>query len=628
VNKLGGRRVIADKYRLDRALAAGGMGSVWSAWNTHLDVPVAIKFMAPAFAGSPELVARFEREARAAAQIRSPHVVQIFEHGVDDGLPFIVMELLEGEDLGTRMRRVGRLSLEETTLVVQGVCRALRRAHGMGIVHRDLKPANVFLAEGDDEDETIVKVLDFGVVKSLGESVKSGVTRTGELIGTPHYMSPEQARSTKTVDHRSDLWSLGVIAYRALTASLPFPEQEGIEMLLRVCTEPAPPPSKYAPDLDHDVDRFFARALAINPDERFQSAREMADEMSKLAGVPTSSWSSSHLPAVRLEAPPSSHAYTSHAYVYTSASDADEPAPRSPRPAAERLPGARPPLATRPSPAPRRAPLADLPTRPSAKGYDDGRTAGSERLAPLVAVVSPRTLDEGPAATHDELRARAASDQRMRSADASDALGTPLTTVTDDLDARHTARSAELAASSEDGSRRWPLGSAGRPRIAIVVTLGAVALATVGIALSPRPHEGRAAPPSAAAISWTTALGSDLASAPFPVPFPSAVAPSPAASISAAPAGAQPIASAAEPAAAQAPAAEPSAVDPAAVEPGAPARPNPATSTAPVKTPAPSTDARPPAPRSSAAPARSAPVFRSGRSAPPRFPLRARPPVY
>ena len=323
MERLVARRVIAEKYRLDRPLAAGGMGSVWAAWNTQLDVPVAIKFMAPPLAASPELVARFEREARAAAQIRSPHVVQIFEHGIDGALPFIVMELLEGEDLGTRMRREGRLSLEATARIVAGVCKALRKAHAMGIVHRDLKPANVFLAQsGDDDEEEVVKVLDFGVVKSLAEAVDSGVTKTGELIGTPAYMSPEQARTTKKVDHRSDLWSLGIIAYRALTASLPFPKDEGLDRLMRICSEPIPPPSTLQPDLGPEIDELFARALAIDPDLRFQTAREMAEAMRALAGVPASSRSGSR-GSIADAGPPSSTMYTAHAYVYTSAPEAE-----------------------------------------------------------------------------------------------------------------------------------------------------------------------------------------------------------------------------------------------------------------------------------------------------------------
>lgn len=399
------RRVIADKYRLERPLAAGGMGSVWAAWNTHLDVPVAVKFMAPALAGSADLVARFEREARAAAQLRSPHVVQIFEHGLEGETPFIVMELLEGEDLGARIRRRGRLPVGETARVVAGVCKALRRAHAMGMVHRDLKPANIFLArtgDPDDDDET-VKVLDFGVVKSLGEAAAREVTKTGELIGTPSYMSPEQARNTKAVDHRSDLWSLGIITYRALTSTLPFPDDAGLQRLMRICREPIPPPSSVVPDLGPEIDAFFARALAISPDARFQSAREMAAAMAALAGVPASS-RSGRRDSLADGAPPSMNMYTMKAYVYTSAEKpAESLTTERPRRRRARAPDA-PSLDPSPAPvgrrsppfpfAPARAPLsADGATQVS--GRDQAAHAHEE--SPGVSIVAGALADaSGP----------------------------------------------------------------------------------------------------------------------------------------------------------------------------------------------------------------------------------------
>ena len=276
--------LIAKKFRLDREIARGGMGSVWAAFNSQLETPIAVKFMSPEGVGSPELVARFQREAKAAAQIRSPNVVQIFEHGMHLGLPFIVMELLEGEDLGARLRRSERLSLPQVGEIVTQVCKALRRAHEMGIVHRDLKPANVFLARHDDEE--IVKVLDFGIAKSLAASGENdeASTQTGTLVGTPHYMSPEQAQRSKLIDARSDLWSLGVIAFRALTGRVPFKGDDMINVLVKVCTEAPPVPSSLAPELGPEVDAFFARALSRELDGRFQSAREMADAFSTLLG--------------------------------------------------------------------------------------------------------------------------------------------------------------------------------------------------------------------------------------------------------------------------------------------------------------------------------------------------------
>jgi serine/threonine protein kinase len=276
--------IIAGKYQLQRPLAKGGMGSVWTAWNQQLEVPVAIKFMAPDALGSAELVARFEREAKAAAQMRVPQVVQIFEHGVFQGLPYMVMELMEGEDLGKRLRSRVRLSLQETARIATEVCKALRRAHELGIVHRDLKPANVFIVQNGDEE--VIKVLDFGIAKMLGVSAIEA-TKTGALIGTPNYMSPEQAnRKNRQVDHRSDLWSLGVIAFRCVTGKLPFAGGEPINVLMRIITQPAPAASSMAPDIGPDVDRFFARALATEPEDRFQNAREFTDALNALAASP------------------------------------------------------------------------------------------------------------------------------------------------------------------------------------------------------------------------------------------------------------------------------------------------------------------------------------------------------
>jgi serine/threonine-protein kinase len=274
--------IVAGKYHLDHKLAQGGMGSVWAAFDTGLEVPVAVKFMAPALAGSPELVGRFEREAKAAAQLRSPHVVQVFEHGVDDGVPYIVMERLEGEDLGTRLKRQGRLSLWEAAAILEQVSKALRKAHDAGIVHRDLKPANIFVAR-HDEDE-IVKVLDFGIAKSGPASGQGEGTRTGVVMGSPSYMSPEQVRSTKGVDHRSDLWSMGLVMFRVVTGKMAFTGENDADVIVKLCADPVPVPSQVAPDLSTEVDAWFARALSRDPEKRFQSAREMAAAFGRIVG--------------------------------------------------------------------------------------------------------------------------------------------------------------------------------------------------------------------------------------------------------------------------------------------------------------------------------------------------------
>ena len=212
--------VIAERFRLTRQLGQGGMGSVWLATHLALDIPCAVKFIEGEIAQLPEAQQRFEREAKAAAQLRSPHVVQILDHGVFQGTPYIAMELLDGEDFGKRLQRIGRMPPSDVLRIVGQVCRALTKAHGVGIVHRDLKPENIFLVPDDDRE--IAKVLDFGIAKATGTGIDGSNTKTGAMLGTPYYMSPEQAQGIKAVDARSDLWSLAVIVFQALTGRLPF----------------------------------------------------------------------------------------------------------------------------------------------------------------------------------------------------------------------------------------------------------------------------------------------------------------------------------------------------------------------------------------------------------------------
>src|SRR5579862_2716336 len=224
--------VVANRFRLGQMLGRGGMGSVWRAMHLGLDVPCAVKFIEGELASLPEAQARFEREAKAAAQLRSPNVVQILDHGVCEGTPYIAMELLDGEDLEHRLERLGRLSPVETHKVMSEVCRALSKAHGMDIVHRDLKPANIFLVKDDDAE--ITKVLDFGIAKTRVKELGGSATKTGAMLGTPYYMSPEQAQGTRAVDFRSDLWSLAVIAFQCITGRLPFDSDALGDLLMRI----------------------------------------------------------------------------------------------------------------------------------------------------------------------------------------------------------------------------------------------------------------------------------------------------------------------------------------------------------------------------------------------------------
>jgi len=275
--------VVAGRYTLDRPLARGGMGSVWIAHHRELEIDVTVKFMAPALVDSAEMRTRFEREAKVAARLRSQHVVQVLDYGVGDGMPFIVMELLKGESLADRLARVGRLALPAASLLLGQICKALRTAHEAGLVHRDLKPGNIFLAVKDEEE--VVKVLDFGIAKVADATDDATAnTATGVMMGSVHYMSPEQIRSSRQVDHRSDLWSVGVILYKVLTGNLPFPGTTQGDVMVRVCTDTCPPPSFVAPDLPKTVDEFFVKALTRELAGRFQSAQEMVDAFVAASG--------------------------------------------------------------------------------------------------------------------------------------------------------------------------------------------------------------------------------------------------------------------------------------------------------------------------------------------------------
>jgi len=275
--------VIAERYRLVRPIGKGAQAAVWIADHLALGSQVAVKLMDPELVEQGDARERFRREATAAAQLRSAHVVHILDHGIDNGQPFMVMELLDGEDLFQRLERKGRLTLAEASVIVTQIARALARAHAAGIVHRDLKPENVFLVP--NEDEEVAKVLDFGVAKFLEAGAAQRRTSAGTLLGTPHYMSPEQVRGVGEIDHRSDLWSLGVIAFQLTVGDLPF-ESEGVgDLLIKITMEKIPVPSKaYAP-LPKTFDDWFAKACHRDPDLRFQTGRELAAALARVAGL-------------------------------------------------------------------------------------------------------------------------------------------------------------------------------------------------------------------------------------------------------------------------------------------------------------------------------------------------------
>ncbi|HEU4536359.1 MAG TPA: serine/threonine-protein kinase, partial [Polyangiaceae bacterium] len=257
--------------RLVRELGRGGMGVVWLAQHRRLGVPCAVKFLGPAATSGLTERDGLLREVTMAYRASGPNVVRLLDHGRWAGRPYLAMELLEGEDLARRLRRVGRLEPNACWAVVRQAAAALERAHAAGVVHRDLKPSNLFLArEGDAE---VVKVLDFGIADWLdnragGAPASAFGPTASNLVGTPHYMSPEQAEGRR-VDGRSDLWSLAVIAFECLTGTHPFRGGSLGELLLKVLLSPLPAPSSRLPSLPPAVDAWWARATSRDRAGRF-----------------------------------------------------------------------------------------------------------------------------------------------------------------------------------------------------------------------------------------------------------------------------------------------------------------------------------------------------------------------
>jgi serine/threonine-protein kinase len=280
--------ILVGRYRLEEVVGYGGMGSVWRAVHMGLGENVAVKLVSANFVRSQEALRRFDTEAKAAARIRSRHVPQVFDNGVlEDGTPFLVMELLQGESLAARIHRLGPIPIIEAATILDQCCRALARAHSLGIVHRDIKPENIFLAHSVDDDGYVVKVLDFGIAKvttALTDDGRSS-TRTGTLLGTPLYMSPEQARGLRGIDARTDIYSLGLVTYTMLTGRLPFSGVTLGDLLLQICAEPLPALRALAPNLPPPVEDWFQKACARLPEERFPTAQTLAEGLRIAAGI-------------------------------------------------------------------------------------------------------------------------------------------------------------------------------------------------------------------------------------------------------------------------------------------------------------------------------------------------------
>lgn len=276
--------VLAGKYRVDEKLAEGGMGCVYRATHVLMEKAVAVKVLHPALAADDKIVARFTREAKAASRISHPHAIVVTDFGeAENGVVYLVMEYLRGRTLKEIVRAEGPLSLERTVDIVRQVGGALQAAHDQGVVHRDLKSDNIMLVETGDADWA--KVLDFGIAKvtdTLGKP-DPGLTAPNLIIGTPQYMSPEQCSQASEIDARSDIYSLGVILYEMLAGHVPFTGDSPTAIMMAHMQEPPPSVLEERRDLPASVGRVVARALAKQPDERYQSASELADAFAEAA---------------------------------------------------------------------------------------------------------------------------------------------------------------------------------------------------------------------------------------------------------------------------------------------------------------------------------------------------------
>jgi eukaryotic-like serine/threonine-protein kinase len=269
--------LIAGRYRLGQLLGEGGMGEVWAATHTVTRRSVALKFLKESLRHKPGLRQRFLREASTASALRHPHVVEILDvFDFEERAPVLVMELLEGETLGTKLARDGRLSLEETAALLVPVCSAVGTAHALGIVHRDIKPENIFLARFGDEIR--VKVLDFGIAKLTAEHYLEGgrsalITDTGSMLGTPCYMAPEQATG-EAADYRADIWSIGVILYECLSGTRPIEGENLAQVVARLMSAGIIPLERLAPELPRDVAALVMQMLSREQTRRPQNLGE------------------------------------------------------------------------------------------------------------------------------------------------------------------------------------------------------------------------------------------------------------------------------------------------------------------------------------------------------------------
>lgn len=279
--------VLAGKYRVDRVLGAGGMGMVVAARHLDLNKLVALKFMLSSAAQNPEAAHRFVQEARSAAQLRSEHVAHVSDYGtLETGEPYIVIEYLEGEDLGELLSRSGPLAIGFAVELMQQACEAMEEAHANGIIHRDIKPQNMFLTKRR-KGSACLKVLDFGLSKvALTGEAPAGLhqTNTAALLGSPLYMSPEQMRSARGVDHRADIWSLGATMYELLVGQPPFPADSLMDLCVKLANERPRALRELRPEIPAGLEWAVLHCLEADPKARFQSVAEFSAALAPFSG--------------------------------------------------------------------------------------------------------------------------------------------------------------------------------------------------------------------------------------------------------------------------------------------------------------------------------------------------------
>ena len=275
--------VLADRYRIDRKIGEGGMGAVYAGEHVLIGRRVALKFLHPQMAKSQEVVARFQREAMAATRIGNAHIIDVLDLGRDpSGAVYMVLEFLDGSDWADAIDAEGAQDVERVLHIADQLCEALEAAHQQGIIHRDLKPENVFLIERDG-DPNFVKLLDFGIAKLAGTGVDS-MTRTGMALGTPYYMAPEQLLAAKDVDARADIYSFGVMLFRALTGEFPFDADSYPLLVMRITKDPPPPVRSFRPELTSEFEAYLGSLMAKDPAGRPSSMREVREALASFRG--------------------------------------------------------------------------------------------------------------------------------------------------------------------------------------------------------------------------------------------------------------------------------------------------------------------------------------------------------